>query len=106
MNSWADRADNDKLSKQDFKTLYVVIQKILFEHDPVGINFGINEDEYAPEAGTILKRLPEAKSAKELCTIVHEEFVNWFGEETAGRPENYTNIAQAIWDIWMGKENY
>lgn len=106
MKRITDRAGNDKPSKRDSKKLDIGIQKILFEHDPVGLNFGVNEDEYAPEAGTILRRLPEAKSAKELCTIVHKEFVNWFDEGIAGRPEQYTKIAQAIWEIWLGKENH
>jgi hypothetical protein len=35
----------------------VSTSELLFRHDPVGINFEVNTDEYEPKAGTILPRL-------------------------------------------------
>jgi hypothetical protein len=75
------------------------IADLLFRHDPIGINFEHNTDEYQPEAETITVRLPEAATEHELQRIVHEEFVRWFGN-TAGTAESYNSIAREIWQIW------
>ena len=75
------------------------IEAMLFEADPVGINFEHNTDEYRAEAETtITPRLPEAESADDLQRIVHEEFVSWFPAETAGPADRYRRLSRAIWD--------
>ena len=73
------------------------LEALLFRHDPIGINFGENTDEYHPEAETIAIRLPEAGDERELLHLVHEEFVRWFTASVAGSPERYTDIAHEIW---------
>lgn len=78
------------------------IEALLFRHDPIGINFEKNTDEYRPEAQTITLRLPEATSADDVRRITHEEFVHWFDVETAGPPEQYSAIAQEIWALTSG----
>lgn len=65
--------------KRAYGWLYDEALAILFEHDPIGINFETNTDEYAPEAATILPRLAYANSATDLGEIVCEEFEYWFG---------------------------
>jgi hypothetical protein len=32
---------------------------------------------------------------------VHEEFVRWFGADTAGSREHYSNISTEIWHLWQ-----
>jgi hypothetical protein len=73
------------------------LERLLFEDDPIGINFEENVDEYRAEAETITLRLPEATSEDELLRIVHEEFVQWFDAHTAGPPGRYAGIASGIW---------
>lgn len=82
---------------------YAEVEKILFTLDPVGINFGDNVDEYGPEAGTIIPRLEAASSEADVHRIVHEEFVQWFGEETAGDASRqvYKDSAKEIWQAWL-----
>jgi hypothetical protein len=47
-----------------YKRLFTEVSAILFRHDPIGINFEGNTDEYDPEAGTILPRLrPDSHAA-------------------------------------------
>lgn len=75
------------------------LESLLFKDDPIGINFEENVDEYRAEAETITLRLPEATSEAELLCIVHEEFVRWFGVDTAGPPSRYAGIASEIWSI-------
>jgi len=45
------------------------LERLLFEHDPIGINFEENDDEYRSEAETITLRLPEASTEAELLRI-------------------------------------
>lgn len=80
--------------------LVASIERLLFEEDPIGINFDTNLDEYRAEAETITLRLGEASTDTDLLPIVHEEFVTWFGEETAGPMSRYEHIASAIWEIY------
>ena len=80
-------------------------EALLFQHDPIGINFGSNTDEYRGEAETIVSRLPEATSEHDLTGIVHEEFVRWFDLETAGPLERYQSIASAIWRLFAEESN-
>ncbi len=89
-----------KLVKDQYGVLYDRVAALLFESDPVGLNFGGNTDEYELEAGTILPRLKEAGSAQDVERIVHEEFCRWFGEREAGPRENYRLIAEAVWTLW------
>jgi hypothetical protein len=81
--------------------LFDSVAALLFSHDPIGINFDENPDEYDPEAGTILPRLHGCKSRDDVLSMVHEEFVHWFGVDTAGPQERYARIASEIWDIWQ-----
>lgn len=90
-----------------FGALFSKVESILFKHDPIGIAYighplvVDNPDEYAPEVETILPRLHEAQSESDLTAIIHEEFTNWFGSETAGDKEAYRLIAIDVWDAWQ-----
>jgi len=80
--------------------LVATIEALLFAHDPVGINFETNTDEYRPEAESIVIRLPSASSEDDAKAIVHEEFTSWFGSEDAGPPSRYSEIAREVWALW------
>lgn len=45
-----------------YKNLYVEVNKILFKHDIMDINFKDNIEEYEPEVDTILPRLSFANN--------------------------------------------
>jgi hypothetical protein len=72
------------------------LAQILFEEDPIGINFEDNVDEYEPEAGTILPRLRHCETVADIQGLLYLEFVRWFGAETAGPPECYRRAAERI----------
>ncbi|MCI0344864.1 MAG: hypothetical protein L0221_05385 [Chloroflexi bacterium] len=74
---------------------------MLFIHDPIGINYEENTDEYDPEVATILPRLRTAQTPADVVSIVHEEFVRWFNAEIAGPPERYAKIGDEIWKLWL-----
>ena len=93
-------SENKRL-KAEYGDLFESVADILFRHDPVGINFEDNTDEYYPEARTILPRLGDCRSAQDVTTVVHEEFVRWFEPETAGTKENYQLVSEEIWNRWQ-----
>jgi hypothetical protein len=89
------REERKRLSTT-YKALFGEISAILFRHDPIGINFDDNTDEYDAEAGTILGRLRPNASVEEVTAIVHDEFIRWFERETAGPSQKYSAIAAEI----------
>jgi hypothetical protein len=76
------------------------LEALLFRHDPIGINFGENTDEYRAEAETITLRLPEADTEDDARRIVHEEFIRWFSPDIAGPAERYIPVAHETWKLW------
>lgn len=90
-----------RLLKAEYRELFDEVSALLFRHDPIGINFETNDDEYEAEVGTILPRLRSCRSADEVCRVVHEEFVRWFDAETAGPHDRYAKIASEIWAHWQ-----
>ena len=86
--------------KQKYGELFAKVSAVLFELDPMGINFESNTDEYEPEAGTIIPRLTEVSTPQDVEVIVHEEFSRWFGDEEAGPREQYRTVAARIWEAW------
>jgi hypothetical protein len=87
--------------KAEYKELLRSMAALLYRHDPIGINFGDNPDEYELEAETILTRLRSCQSVNDVLQIVHAEFVCWFASDTAGPPEHYKKIASEVWQLWQ-----
>lgn len=77
--------------------LFADISQILYRHDPIGINFETNTDEYDAEAGSIIARRNECTSEVATLHVVHEEFTQWFGAETAGVRGRYAAAATELW---------
>ena len=99
-----DRAENRRRRSEPrrrYKGLYAEVTRILFDEDPIRINFETNTDKYEPEVGTILPRLRGCATAEDVRTVVHTEFVRWFGPEIAGPAEKYTSAAKRIWDAFQ-----
>jgi hypothetical protein len=90
-----------KRLKAEYGSLFDSVAEILFRHDPVGINFEDNTDEYYPEARTILPRLRSCRSVGDVMTVAHEEFQRWFDSDTAGAREDYRQIAEEVWSAWQ-----
>ena len=82
--------------KAGYRDAYSRLEALLFEEDPVGINFGFNQDEYGPEVGTILPTLGSCRNLEEIQQAVHLQFCRWFGADTAGPIARYARIAQRI----------
>jgi hypothetical protein len=87
--------------RREYAALFATLSKLLFEADPIGINFESNTDEYEPEVGTIIPRLREADSEDDVRRIIHEEFCKWFDEKTAGPVDAYRELAASVWAEWQ-----
>jgi hypothetical protein len=78
---------------------FAAVSKAMFVHDPIGINFADNTDEYDGEAGTVIPRLAACRSAEDVAEVLLEEFRSWFGAETAGDLSAYRALATDIWNL-------
>jgi len=83
------------------RDLVLEVSRILFDADPIGINFESNTDEYDSEAETIVIGLPETSSPADVQTLAHETFVQWFDAKSAGPPDRYRGVAAEIWNLWQ-----
>ena len=93
------RAARETVRRQD-PQLFASVLAAMFRHDPIGINFDTNTDEYEAETGTVIPRLRGCSSAEDVATVLHEEFSKWFGSDTAGPKTRYTALADQIWTLW------
>ena len=85
-------AERQRLRSQ-YAGLYEATLALLYRHDPVGINFEINPDEYEPEVGTILPRLQSCESPKDVQRVVYAEFQRWFAN-SAGQYDDMKALPQ------------
>ena len=95
--------DLDKTLKLEQPEFFKVVSDLMFKHDPMTFNTVVNYDEYDPEAGTVISRLETATNQDDVATILHEEFIEWFGEGIAGDRDSYIALAQDIWQAWCAK---
>lgn len=94
-------AREHRLAALDGQELLVdELTAVLFEADPIGLNFDTNTDEYAAEAQSIALRLPEVSDLDQLRELVHQEFVRWFDADLAGSPSMYTALTQKVLAVW------
>jgi hypothetical protein len=95
-----DRAARESVKKQN-PQLFAAVSNAMFLRDPIGINFETNADEYEAEAGTVIPRLETCSSSDDVVVVLHEEFVRWFGVDTAGDRSRYVELAKDIWALWQ-----
>jgi len=65
------------------QSLVAAVEQAIDDADPTGLlEGGAPAGEYAPEIGTIVVRVLNAHSVEEVTTVLHEEFVRCFGENS------------------------
>ena len=97
------RVEREKVRSQD-PQFFEAVSRVMFDRDPMGINFETNTDEYDSEAGTVIPRLNTCASAADVATVLHEEFTKWF-EETAGTRDRYVELAKDIWALYKSRSH-
>jgi hypothetical protein len=99
-------SENSLLSMRAMNTRYqalvAAVERAINEADPIGLlGAGAPADEYGPEIGTILPRIKNAQRPGDVTDVLHEEFLRWFGEGTAGPRQAYEAPARQIWDALL-----
>ena len=80
------------------QALVAAVERAIDDADPIGLlEGGAPADEYGPEIGTIVPRVMNAQSVEEVTTVLHEEFLRWFGDDTAGPRHAYQAPASKVW---------
>jgi hypothetical protein len=90
----------NKEARRTYGALFDAVSAVLFRHDPIGINFDTNTDEYDPEARTILPRLASCQSESDVLPVLLEEFRRWVGDDIREDKVSYVPIAADIWRLW------
>ena len=86
------------MTKASYRSLVAAIERAINDADPIGLlGGGAPADEYSSEIGTIVPRVANVQSVDEITSVLHEEFVRWFGKETAGPRQAYEAAARHIW---------
>jgi hypothetical protein len=88
----------------EYKKLFEEASALLFRHDPIGLDYETNIDEYDPEVGTVLPRLSSCGSPEDVQRVLHEEFIRWFSPADAGPAERYREAAVELWALWQRHE--
>lgn len=97
MERHADRTH--RRARARYQALRAAVERVVNEADPVGLlEGGAPADEYSPELGTIVPRVAKAQSVEEVTTVLHEEFVRWFGGDNASPRDAYDTAAAKIWE--------
>jgi hypothetical protein len=88
-----------KMAQARYAALAAAVARAIDEADPIGLlSTGAPADEYATEVATVALRASKASSAAEVRRILHEEFLDRFGERTAGPEKAYRAPALHIWE--------
>ena len=73
-----------------YQAVVAAVEDAINEADPVALlEGGAPADEYGPEVGTIVPRVVNAQSVEEVTTVLYEEFLRWFGDDTAAPRQAY-----------------
>jgi hypothetical protein len=97
---------NQKGARRKYKALIAAVKATIDAADPIGLlELGAPIDEYEPEVGSIVPRVLKAADIAEVHRIVHEEFIRWFGVDTAGPIANYDGSGNLAGDALMDSPN-
>jgi hypothetical protein len=96
----SERRERRRGLKAAYGDFFDDVVAILYRHDPEGINFESNTDEYELEAGTIIPRLDGCTSTEDVQRLVHEEFRKWFSPGVTQPFETFRQPAEDIWQAW------
>jgi len=84
--------------KARHQALVAAVEQAIDDADPIGLlDGGAPADEYSPEIGTIVPRVVQAQNVDEITATLHEEFLRWFGDGTAGPRHAYEAPAGKAW---------
>jgi len=95
-----DQREARKQACRQYDKLRTDFSAIMFRHDPVGINYDVNPDEYDLEAERIVPQLRTLATEKELLYVVRNVVREMFGS-ISGTPEQYEAMTHDLWQRWQ-----
>ena len=99
-----DRQQHRSLQKE-YGSFYRAVSDILFQHNIMDLDGKHNTGDYDPEVDVLLTRIGEAENCESLRGLLHQVFMNAFGEENCGTPERYDGAAAEIWKAYERHRN-
>ncbi len=88
-------------SNQNYIALHDDISEILFNIDPMSINFEENLEEYNAPARSILFHLNDCRSADDVLNVLVHEFEHWFSGSAEKTNLLYNKVSEGIWDKYQ-----
>jgi len=83
--------------KRRYRDWYGQLEKLFFDHDPIGISYVA--DEYDPEVELLLQEIDRVRSVDELTDRIHGIFQKMFSVDIAGPRRKYEPIARDAWRL-------
>ena len=80
--------------------LVKAISALMFRHDPIQLNVGLNADEYESQACDLVELLPICDEASKVTDLMHEIFQAWFTKSVAGERSRYDALGQEVWHLY------
>jgi hypothetical protein len=86
----------ERRKERDVEAVIDEISRILFDMDPMGLNFESNDDEYDGEAIEIAPRLPSCRSEGDVREVLLDYIA---GDEKSATARE--EAAKLIWVAWQ-----
>ena len=105
---WFDWAQNERNIGDYFRAenpqLFGEVCQLLFDGDPMMIQLIAEAEGYAPEAGSILRALPQCQSEQDAQELLFNVFTQWFSPDFAGCLDQYAPTAKKLWALWLSQQ--
>lgn len=75
------------------------LRKIFNKHDPIGIYFTDNFDEYDPEIERIVAQFRNDKTLQDFLTDVYDTLVFMFDKQIVGAKSKYKKLTKEIYEV-------
>ena len=89
--------------KEEMKPLIQEVSSILFECDPMCLDFGTNSDEYDFVADTVVLFLKDKETVGDVIEAIIRSIKCWFSSDLSDYKTNdkFISMSQRIWTAWM-----
>jgi hypothetical protein len=86
--------------KAQYGELYSQLVALFYRHDPAGLAYADNFDEYESEVGTVLPRLGECRSPQDMEQVIRTELRRSLGMIFLSN-DALGALAADVWSVWQ-----
>jgi hypothetical protein len=93
--------------KEEMMPLVQEVSSILFECDPMCVEFGTNSDEYDLVADTVVLLLKHKETVDDVIGVIIASIKQWFSSDLSNYKTNdkFISMSKRIWTVWSGYQN-